>query len=241
MDERQSVQDKLYDAISNGELESVKFCLENGAKINAMGPSWRNIKTFPLQLAISCHLGNLEIIILLVENGAQIDVKDEKNQTPLDLALKNGYDDIANYLKKAEDEAREKAKKKKLKAEKKAFFDDLKNSEEEAKKMAEEEEKKKAKENDKTKAEEEWKKHVQNRLFDAICDGDLESVKFCLENGAEINVQGSRPKMKKFPLHMAISRNLVEIVKILLQNGADVNIKNRHAGSSPLHSAVFFK
>ena len=133
MDEHRRVQDRLYDAISDGDVESVKFCLHFGAKINVMGPSWRNIKTFPLHLAISC--GNLEIIRLLVQNGAQTDEKDEKNQTPFDLALKNGYDDIVDYLKKTEDQE---------KARKNTFLEYLKNCEEEENKKAEENTRKKA-------------------------------------------------------------------------------------------------
>jgi len=156
---------------------------------------------------------NFEIVKLLVQNGAQINVKNKKNRTPRHYALKLPRREIiAIYLKNP------------IKAE------------EEMKKKAEENTKKKTEENDMKKAEEEMKeKHVQDRLYDAICEGNLESVKCCLENGAEINVKGH--KIKVFPLHLAISRNLVEIVKILIQNGADINIKTQ-TGSSPLHSAI---
>ena len=53
MAERRNVQDSLYDAICDGDFKSVNFCLQNGAKVNAMGPSWmpHKMKTFPLQLS----------------------------------------------------------------------------------------------------------------------------------------------------------------------------------------------
>ena len=84
---------------------------------------------------------------------------------------------------------------------------------------------------------------AQDQLFDAIQEADLERVKLCLENGAQINSKGCH--IKTFPLHYAISNcaistcknNLVEVLKILLQNGANVNLKNK-GGRSPLHMAV---
>ena len=74
------------------------------------------------------------------------------------------------------------------------------------------------------------------RLFDAICNENLISVKFCLQNGANINAKDSR--FGRSPLHIAaVCRNL-EIVKILIQNGANINAKNNHYGRSPLHYAA---
>ena len=37
-----SVQDSLYDAICNGDLESVKFCIQNGAKIPGCLTKWKH-------------------------------------------------------------------------------------------------------------------------------------------------------------------------------------------------------
>ena len=122
-----SVQDKLFDAIFIQDIQSVKFCVENGAEINVKGS---HVKTFPLHSAVSsgnlaivkillqnganvniqnrtgksplclAATGNrLDLVKLLVQNGAQIDLKDNHNQTPLDLALRNSHDTIAYYLK----------------------------------------------------------------------------------------------------------------------------------------------
>ena len=88
-------------------------------------------------------------------------------------------------------------------------------------------------------------RNVQDRLFDAIREADLERVKLCLESGAQINSMGGQ---KTFPLHQSLhytissgkrkpKRNQVEVIKILLQNGAIVDLKDR-AGRSPLHLAV---
>ena len=91
-------------------------------------------------------------------------------------------------------------------------------------------------------------RNVQDRLFDAIREADLERVKLCLESGAQINSMGGQ---KTFPLHQSLhytissgkrkpKRNQVEVIKILLQNGAIVDLKDR-AGRSPLHLAVDYK
>ena len=104
--------------------------------------------------------------------------------------------------------------------------------------MTEEEVKKMAEERTKKKDEDEMMKKVQERLLDAILKADLKSVKFFLENGAEINARAKGRPKKPFPLHLAITENHIEIVKMLLQNGANVNIKKRDYSKSPLHLAV---
>ena len=89
------------------------------------------------------------------------------------------------------------------------------------------------------------RRNVQDSLYDAIREADLERVKLCLESGAQINSMGGQ---KTFPLHQSLhytisnrkrkpKRNHVEVIKILLQNGAIVDLKDR-AGRSPLHLAV---
>ena len=81
-------------------------------------------------------------------------------------------------------------------------------------------------------------KVAQDGLFDAIREADLERVKLCLENGAQINSKGCHIKnckrnhghIKTLPLHYATSnceRNHDDVIKILPQNGAFVNLKKQ--------------
>ena len=76
---------------------------------------------------------------------------------------------------------------------------------------------------------------MQESLLEAIRKGDLNIVKFCLQNGANINLKDM--EANETPLHFAACYSKLEIVKILLQNGADINAKDSH-GDSPLHKAV---
>ena len=64
------------------------------------------------------------------------------------------------------------------------------------------------------------------RLFDAICNENLISVKFCLQNGADINAKDNNIGMS--PLHNAACSGNLEIVRFLLQNGANVNAVDYH-------------
>ena len=76
-------------------------------------------------------------------------------------------------------------------------------------------------------------------LFDAICEGDLKSVKFCLENGAKINEKDKTGQSYgRSPLYIAAKHGQFEIVKFLIQNGADINAKTNN-GRSVLYIAAY--
>lgn len=47
----------------------------------------------------ACVFGHREVVELLVENGADISVKDRFGFTPLAAAKKNNHTDIVEYLK----------------------------------------------------------------------------------------------------------------------------------------------
>lgn len=63
---------------------------------------------------------------------------------------------------------------------------------------------------------------VNEELIDASIDGDLEKVKECLKNGADVNVYSN---VEWTPLLCATHFNHLEIAKLLIENGADVNAK----------------
>jgi ankyrin repeat protein len=61
-------------------LKAVQFCLEHGADVNAV-----NVTGGTALHGAASHGAN-DIIRLLVERGAKLDVKDKRNRTPLDIA-----------------------------------------------------------------------------------------------------------------------------------------------------------
>jgi ankyrin repeat protein len=42
--------------------------------------------------------GELEVVRVLLEHGADVEVKDDKDDTAYHVALSNGYHDVANLL-----------------------------------------------------------------------------------------------------------------------------------------------
>ncbi len=81
----------LIEAVESEKIETVKFLLSKGADINAPKGFWRRTP-----LATACYDGtNMEIIDLLLNNGANIDAGEEP---PLELALAMGNQILVKYL-----------------------------------------------------------------------------------------------------------------------------------------------
>ena len=66
--------------------------------------------------------------------------------------------------------------------------------------------------------------------------GQLETVKFLVEQGADVK-QPSGNDWKVQPLHSAVASRSLEIVTYLLEQGAEVNAQQQH-GFTPLHAAA---
>lgn len=75
---------------------------------------------------------------------------------------------------------------------------------------------------------------LNERLFTAAKDGDVEAVKKALEEGADIN---GKTITGFTPLHFAADRGYRELAKILIDKDADINAKD-DSGQTPLQWAV---
>ncbi|WP_054849042.1 ankyrin repeat domain-containing protein [Vulcanisaeta sp. JCM 14467] len=88
-----SLDQQLLDAVKNGDLSKVIDLIKAGANVNVKDPTYGMT---PLHYAV---LGNrLDIVKYLIENGADINARDNTGKTPLHFAAKNGYLDIVKYL-----------------------------------------------------------------------------------------------------------------------------------------------
>nr|WP_232046508.1 ankyrin repeat domain-containing protein [Sphingobacterium daejeonense] len=67
--------------------------IEAGAEVNVLQSS----RISPLHLA--AQQGNVDLIIILLEHGANIAIKNDFGQTASDLAAEKGYNEIAEILK----------------------------------------------------------------------------------------------------------------------------------------------
>ena len=70
----------------------IKELLKHEVDINAPG----EFEQTPLHLAVIN--GNIDIVELLVENGADVELVDEKNQNALDYAIDEKNEKIFNFL-----------------------------------------------------------------------------------------------------------------------------------------------
>lgn len=70
-------------------------------------------------------------------------------------------------------------------------------------------------------------------LTQSALDGRLESVKFLIELGADVN---KKDRLGWTPLHYAVSEGYVDICEYLLQNGADCSVRNKQ-GEFPIQLA----
>jgi hypothetical protein len=76
-------------------------------------------------------------------------------------------------------------------------------------------------------------REIDQNLFDASRDGDLEKAKRALENGANVNFKWDYGTT---PLHQASQNGHDAVVSLLLDKGANVHVKG-FLGMTPLHRA----
>lgn len=83
----------IHYAATNGHLQIVQFLMAHGAMINALSPS----ETTPLMMAIGS--GNDELIKYLLDNGADLRMRNHEGYTAIDVAQLFGKDDVRDGLK----------------------------------------------------------------------------------------------------------------------------------------------
>ncbi|WP_050029281.1 ankyrin repeat domain-containing protein [Verrucomicrobium sp. BvORR034] len=83
-------------AVAEGRLETVKWLLDRGARIEGVDDQgWP-----PLCSAVAS--GNMAMIKLLIAKGASLQTKDGKGSSALDLAVEFGHDDVVALLRSQE-------------------------------------------------------------------------------------------------------------------------------------------
>ncbi|PEQ47568.1 hypothetical protein COK00_10405 [Bacillus cereus] len=82
----------LQAAIANKQSELVAFLIEKGSHVNVIqSGGWTGLHEAAL-------LGNEEIVMLLLENGANKTIKKNDGKTAYDIALEKEHDHLLHYL-----------------------------------------------------------------------------------------------------------------------------------------------
>ncbi len=83
----------IHSAVASGNHSITKLLINAGANINVT----QQAGFTPLHAA--AQLGDIELIILLLEHEAEVDKRMEGGKLPADLARERGFDEIAEILK----------------------------------------------------------------------------------------------------------------------------------------------
>lgn len=89
-----SMKTPLSLAVSNGHKETAGVLIKNGVNVNFPIDGYGN---YPLHIA--AEKGNIEIIKLLLDSGADINRRNKLKEPPLLLAIQNGHKDVAEFLR----------------------------------------------------------------------------------------------------------------------------------------------
>jgi ankyrin repeat protein len=100
--------EKLIQSIIDCNIDNLKASLDSGANVNAKYNNWSLLHYACSMIDDTSNLGteqHLEMIRVLLENGAEINTEDEDKWTPLHLACQQGMTSVISYLiKKGADE-----------------------------------------------------------------------------------------------------------------------------------------
>ncbi|QMV46176.1 hypothetical protein HC358_03815 [Wolbachia pipientis] len=217
----------LHLAVDANRLSVVKLLLDRGANVNVTDMYGKT----PLDLAveedmievlkkaqldqgllINARDGNLDKVKDLIAQGANLETKDNNDNTTLHNACSNGHLKVVEYL--IEKGASVKAKNKDGKtpldlAVQKGYTDILQTIEQ-------------------------LQSDLNEKLLSAVKNGDLNKVEDLISQGTSLEVKDSNGNTL---LHYASQNDHLEVVEYLIEKGASLRAKNKD-GETPLDLAV---
>lgn len=91
----------LRQAVSDHDLKTLKYLLDQGVDINYNRPDM----VYPYQatpLTVAARMGNMNMVQFLVERGAEVTIAEKDGDRPYTIAVANKHIEMAEYLKSLE-------------------------------------------------------------------------------------------------------------------------------------------
>ncbi len=214
----------IHEAVRAGRLWEVKRFIDQGQNIEIKDHQGNSA------LMMAVQHGHIDIVYFLLEKGASRSLKNNKNQTPLDIAREKNHTEIIALLRSTtrslramfEGKLREiqkvKVSKRRLITGFAPFGPTVGASTTPTATLSSE-------------------KSATKTIFDAVKAGSLEEVKRHLRTGVDIDIRykGNRYSL----LHVAAGAGQLELVRFLIDSGLDKDLQDNHYQSTPLHQAAY--
>eukprot|EP00897_Mesotaenium_endlicherianum_P005923 jgi/Mesen1/5359/ME000267S04506 len=196
---------------SQGDLEGLRDALDGAAAaIEGGGDAHVSVNAADYDRRTALHLaaseGQLESVRLLLDRGADANLKDRWGNTPLADARRSGYEEVAALLQ--------------ARGGTDAGDGEQKQQQHPASRGSGRQEEEK---------EDDAGLRDHLLLLFYAGEGDTEGVRRLLDSGVSANGAGHD---RKTALHLAASEGKLEVVKLLLERGANVNTRDRWANSA---------
>lgn len=231
----------LLQAVEKNDVERAKLCIKLGANVNAkvyydyINYQGRNAKDCYTILTYAVGNNCKDITKLLIESGADINLKDDEGNTALMYAAFNGYRDIAESLINAGADMNAKIllnnRRVKFLGEQDPLYGNtalllaLKNEKDDVAKLL-----------IRSGADVNLKDNSGgNALMNAVPYGHKDMVELLVKSGADVNAKSSSGWTA---LMNAVGNGYRDIAELLVKSGADVNAKNNNNMTALMYAAM---